>query len=628
MQRRIVYDIETIVNVFTCCCLDVDTGIEQRFVVCSWRNDFEEMVDYLEGCSLMIGFNNIGFDWMVLAPFLQQKDKYSGKRGHTLAKMFYKRSQKIIEEARDKTPRKKKERVEMTIPQLDLYRVYHFNNRARSTSLKWLEVCMHFPNVKEMDHRHSKELKPWNLDELLNYNMNDVRATYEFWKLSKDKLAFRESLSEKYGRNMMNFPDTRIGEAIFMMRLSERMGVSERDLRDGRTPRNEMVVKDFLLSGIEFESKPFQKILERYRGMVIRETKKDKSKKNRKGEDVLDKCLFDGVEYVFGLGGIHGLRSNGVYENLVDVDVSSYYPNLAISNRFAPEHLGDAFCDVYQSIYEDRKIYPKGSPENGAFKLGLNAVFGASNAPWSVFYDPQFAMSITINGQFLLAMLCERITLSGAGRVIQANTDGITVDVKNNDTLLQVCKDWEQKFRLTLEYSRYRKLAIANVNNYIGVTDDGKVKEKGAFETTPEIHKSQSMLIVAKAVREQFVNGTPIQETINNCNDLKEFIIGNRAKTGNLRYRAIDKQKGTLINANVPKNLRFYVSHSGGSIVKVTDDKKGGERITKLIDGQVMTMCNVWPTKPFEDLGVYKPWYITQARKLLESAIKSQTTLF
>ena len=119
-MRQVVYDTETIVNCFTCCCIDVSTNVIRRFVICAWRNDYEEFLDYLEDISVLIGFNNIGFDWAVIADFVQNPDKYRRMRGYTLAKAIYKRSQEVIEEAKDRTPGKKKKWVEMTIPQLGL----------------------------------------------------------------------------------------------------------------------------------------------------------------------------------------------------------------------------------------------------------------------------------------------------------------------------------------------------------------------------------------------------------------------------------------------------------------------------------------------------------------------------
>ena len=111
---------------------------------------------------------------------------------------------------------------------------------------------------------------------------------------------------------------------------------------------------------------------------------------------------------MFGLGGIHGSVESEIVESdgthvIVDLDVSSFYPNLAISNGFYPAHLGREFCVIYKNLYEQRKTYPKKSAESAMLKLALNGVYGDSNNQFSVFYDPLYTMTITLNGQLIQA---------------------------------------------------------------------------------------------------------------------------------------------------------------------------------------------------------------------------------
>ena len=110
---------------------------------------------------------------------------------------------------------------------------------------------------------------------------------------------------------------------------------------------------------------------------------------------------------------------------ILDLDVTSMYPSIAISQGYYPEHLGPTFVKVYDQLRQQRIGYKKGSPENAMLKLALNGVYGKSNDKFSIFYDPKFTMSITLTGQLALAMLAER--LAAIGQIIQANTDGITI---------------------------------------------------------------------------------------------------------------------------------------------------------------------------------------------------------
>ena len=145
-------------------------------------------------------------------------------------------------------------------------------------------------------------------------------------------------------------------------------------------------------------------------------------------------ATVNGFEFVFGLGGIHGSVESKVIESdderiIVDLDVTSYYPNLAITNSFFPAHLGKEFCTIYKTLFEQRKAYPKKSTESAMLKLALNGVYGDSNNKFSPFYDPLFTMSITLNGQLLLCLLAEQLMEIPGLEMIQVNTDGVTIRV-------------------------------------------------------------------------------------------------------------------------------------------------------------------------------------------------------
>ena len=174
--------------------------------------------------------------------------------------------------------------------------------------------------------------------------------------------------------------------------------------------------------------------------------------------------VVNGYRIDFGVGGVHASISEKISrENhrymIRDADVSSMYPNISISNRLHPEHLTEKFCDIYKSLYEERKSYPKGSAENSMLKLALNSCYGKSNDKFSVFYDPKFTMSITINGQLSLLMLADRLLQIEGLKLIQLNTDGITVALlrETEEQYNTVCKQWEKDVGLELEFADYSK---------------------------------------------------------------------------------------------------------------------------------------------------------------------------
>jgi hypothetical protein len=75
-------------------------------------------------------------------------------------------------------------------------------------------------------------------------------------------------------------------------------------------------------------------------------------------------------------------------------------------------------------------------------------------------------MKTTLNGQLMLTMLAEELvdTIDGL-QVLQINTDGITVRMHIDwiNIYNQICKDWEEKTKLKLEFVKYSKMVIADV---------------------------------------------------------------------------------------------------------------------------------------------------------------------
>jgi DNA polymerase elongation subunit (family B) len=71
-------------------------------------------------------------------------------------------------------------------------------------------------------------------------------------------------------------------------------------------------------------------------------------------------------------------------------------------------------------------------------------------------YDEKPLLQVTVNGQFYLLMLIERLQKIGV-RVISANTDGVTVIVKDSqkERYFEICKEWEKELNFSLEFVEY-----------------------------------------------------------------------------------------------------------------------------------------------------------------------------
>ena len=222
------------------------------------------------------------------------------------------------------------------------------------------------------------------------------------------------------------------------------------------------------------------------------------------------------------------------------------------------------FCDIYEGVYNERKLYPKGSSDNLSIKLALNSCYGKSNSVYSPLFDTLYTMKTTINGQLLLCMLSERLMEEIPDiTTLQINTDGTSIKLHKQyvDKMYEICKRWEKFTGLELEYVNYSKMIISNVNNYIAVTTDGKIKRKGAafiYKVQPgelELHKNFSMLIVPKALEAYFVNNIAVEQFIRNHTDIYDFFKRTKInKVDNLYLISNTSKK------EIQRVSRYYVS--------------------------------------------------------------------
>jgi len=458
------WDIETFPNICTFLFTHAETGQERLFEISDRRNDWEGLRDFIrflhDSRARGIGFNSIGFDYEVLHATITQ--------GLTTAEAIYVKAMSIINNP-DRFGGFKVWESDWLFEQVDLFKIWHYDNPAKSTSLKALEIAMRSERVSDMPVPLGTVLDDQQKDVLISYNRDDVHETLKFYARSQQQVKLREALSQRYGVNMTNYSNTKIGSTILIQAM-EAAGIECYERIGGRkTPRqtHRAVIRlgDVIFPYVRFERPEFNKVLDYFRQTTITETK---------GVFADLEATVDGFTFVFGVGGIHGsVESQIVYSDadyqIVDVDVTSFYPKMAIVNNMYPAHLGPQYCVTYNQIFEQRASFPKGSPENAALKESLNASYGNSNNKYSPLYDPFYTMQTTINGQLLLCMLSEQLMKIPGLTMIQANTDGITVRCPRQylDHMRTVCKWWEGLTGLQLEEALYSRMFIKDVNNYI-----------------------------------------------------------------------------------------------------------------------------------------------------------------
>ncbi len=720
LTKLYIYDIETYKEVFTFSITRSDGKHKRTFECSKFINEIEgifKCLDYLhQNDCYLVGFNSQNFDWPVVQELVTNRESLP-VTGKGIASLVFKLAQKQIDSFKDAQFGHTIKYEDQYIKQIDLFKVHHFDNRARMTSLKLIEFNLRMENLVDLPYGIESTLTRQMIDEIKSYNEHDVEATRLFFNESKSQVDFRFQLTEKYNKSFLNHNDGKIGKDYFQMKLEE-SGVKLYAIKDGKrvmkqTKRNNIKITDCLFNYYDFKRPEFIAVKDWFATQTITETKgvfsdveehslgelakyaelqvkkkkfktkptdselsvfkkehplgwveeeelkateyafdsegnhimeyvldsdgsPDLSKKPKKKRvakksywgcwrvaDCLN-VLAGGLKIDFGVGGIHasleGKTARETSKYLIrDADVSSMYPNIAIANRIYPLHLGEGFCDIYQDVYEQRKSYPKGSAENAMLKLALNSVYGDSNNKFSVFYDPMYTMSITINGQLSLLLLAEKLLEIEGLKLIQLNTDGITVAILRDteEQYNKVCEDWQKQVGLDLEYADYSKMIIRDVNNYIAVYTNGKLKRKGAYQYEGlGWHQNQGGLVIPMAAEAQMMTGVPVRdfiaEHIKDPTNKWDFMLRTKVPRSSRLVMVMD-DGSEVQQQNV---CRYYISTTGGKLVKIMPPLEGDteERRLSIDSAWKVRTCNEM-VDTLVDIDV--EYYAVEAEKLL-----------
>ena len=198
--RDYAYDEETYPNAFTARFIHIATDTRWKFEISHRRNDLPQLTDFvwqLKAANARgVGYNNVGFDYPVLHRIVMQQ--MSDPRA------IYDLAMKLIKGSKDEKFALQVWDRDRLFEQLDLYKIKHFDNVARATSLKTLEIAMRMSNVEDLPFEVGTMLNDTQIDELHRYNEHDVIATILFYVRCIPEIEFREVLTKRYDRNFMN----------------------------------------------------------------------------------------------------------------------------------------------------------------------------------------------------------------------------------------------------------------------------------------------------------------------------------------------------------------------------------------------------------------------------------------
>lgn len=381
MRRTEVYDIETLVNCFTYTGYCIQTKEWVQYVISDNINQLEELLLHLQTLNRQVGFNNEYFDYPLLHWIIENNEKLLAMGNFTCANQIYNRAQHLINDGEFNTIWDNKK----YIPQTDLYLIHHYNNNARSASLKDIEFSLRMKNIQEMPFDHTHYVTSEEISQILEYNKNDVEATYQLLLITlgltnhpvykgEDKIKLRNKFWNLFSLKCDNYPDVKIGAELLLKKYCEQ---SHKDFKEAKKIRGSheiVALKECVPRWCKIETKEFKNFLDTINKTIVKGDAKE----------FQYSVIFHGIQFDFGLGGSHGCIKPGVYKSsnervIMDLDVGSLYPSIIISLGLYPRTLGPEFLPTYIQLRDARlaEKHKKEGRDNSlikGYKLALNGI--------------------------------------------------------------------------------------------------------------------------------------------------------------------------------------------------------------------------------------------------------------
>lgn len=611
-KKIYVYDIEVFRNVFHCTLLDTETEELIKFECSSRKNNIEDMCKFfINEDAYFCGYNNIHYD----NPIINYCIEFFSNSKYTYEKICLSifNLSNIITKDKDNIERWKRWKYAKNFKTIDLLTMLY--SKALRVSLKEMEVTMMYKNVQEFNLDWNKNLQEQDIDSMIDYNINDVMATYELLKRCEKDIQLRINIENQYNINCLSVDGVNIGMQILAEEYIKKTNIPWNILREMRSPANTIELNKIILPFIKYDTPILQDLLDEMKQLNV--------SPGRKGYE--KQFLLENLVISVGVGGIHSINEPEIIiptedELLVDLDVASLYPSMLLNFNFYPKHLGKEFKEVYQEI-KDKRIHAKRTGDkvtNETLKLALNGLSGNLQNEYSWCYDPEAVMGIRINGQLLLLMLTERLIAIGA-KPIQLNTDGIFCRIPKNkyDEAMLICKEWESLTGLELEEDRFKSFYQLAINDYFGVFENGKIKEKGCFITEVKLGKGLTPKIIPKAIEKYFLEGIKPKDYIPSNKDIKDFLMSE--KTGKqwvVEYNGKQQQRTN----------RFYASTNGCYLYKYKIEN-GIKKYQNMLTQSGVTIANNFNKLPSE-LNINYNYYINEANKIINQLRTKQLSLF
>lgn len=616
-----------------------------RFLVCYkiesdqpkavWDDD-EEGLDCLAAIMksdkfTWVGFNSSSFDLPLIAALMRGAD--NPKLKHMADKIIRDemKSWKVYEEF-DIKP--------LDIDHIDLLEVAP----GTLTSLKTYAGRMNFPHLKDLPFDPDTDIENNMRSTVENYCFNDVLITEALYRKLEKAIALRQDMSEKYGTDLRSKSDAQIAQTILVKRAGLKNNAANHP------------------SKVRYKAPKFIKTLferhsnEELNSLLKQLTEYEFPIDSRSGAIQTPYFLNEPIQvgegtYQLGIGGLHSTHDRKVCYRaeddyvITDFDVASYYPNIMLKGGIVPDMgggRGGVFLREYEEVYRARiKAKREGDDTtNATLKIVLNGTFGKLGSPYCPFYAPELMLAVTVTGQLNLLSIIEELEQLRDVSILSANTDGITVGYfKDQEAeVQQIFKENAEITGFVYEETHYNILAMKDVNNYIAVKTDGKLKRKGLY-APPGLMKNPTAPVCADAACAYLAQGIEPEEYIPSRlkDHLEDFFSIRLVRGGGVQHTKEELVNDwTLVEPSVwqnsdgkkvkrksppPPRLKISGGEPFGRVARWYMTTEKLPPVTYVSSGNTVPntqgarIAMDMPTEPPEDLNL--EWYIQETWRIL-----------
>ena len=511
-------------------------------------------------------------------------------------------------------------------------------------SLKAIEGNLKLPIVESsVPFNIDRKLTSNELEEVIRYCKYDVDSTIKLYEARKeDYIDAKALISEMY-----NLP-VEEGIGLTNAKLCARiLGAKPQKFNDER----DYVIPDNIDTNLI--PKPILDFFLQIRDKSIPDAKLFGDGKGVKGMtlDIILKTSYGECPVTYAWGGVHGAKPCVIVEEtedrvIINLDVASLYPNSMLNFGYCSRAMEDP--EAYRKLVERRLGYKHSGDKlrSNALKLPINTTYGAMLNAYNELADRKAGRSVCISNQLAMTMLivqlakqCKTIDF------VNINTDGIMFTIDKSEVQLSesIVATWSEVTKFEMERDDFKKVIQKDVNNYIGITPDGKFKTKGGYVSLYNggNFKTNSLQIIHKAIVEYLVNGVPPEKTINECTDI--FAFQQIVKTGSTFEGSYHYVNG--VREPIQKVNRVYAVKDAkyGQVVKgkwITEKRRKNKDTGKMESTPVEppqwseTVISECPTHTFIDNenvltvdDIDKGYYIDMAKKRIDKYINIDSTV-